>query len=157
MINNITTPLSQFLDGLAELHINKLKELHNLKYTTVKEKEELEKEVKGFLVDFIDELESYDKMIEDIEKVLGPEEKKAFRVLKNFKSIRKNFSVLLRKYKVEPITANSGEVVLGLHRVVDTLMNNDYQDGSIIEVKRVGYFWKKDVLKPAEVVVAKND
>ena len=152
----LSSPLGTIFTKLSELHVHTLKELHTVRYTTVQEKENLAKELKSFLIDFIEELESYDKMLENIEQALDKTEKKATRVLKNFKSIRKKFSVLMKKHKVAPITATSGEFVAGLHKVVDVVITEDIPDGHIVRVEREGYFWKGEVLKPAEVIVAKS-
>ncbi len=148
--------LGNVLVKLSDLHVLTLKELHTLRYTTVKEKEELANDIRTFLKDLIDDLESFDKMIVNIEQALDKEEKRAFRVLKNFKSVRKKFSLLLKKYQVLPITATSGEFIVGLHKVVNTEQTDKLPAGHIIRVEREGFFWKGDVLQPAEVVVAKR-
>jgi len=154
------TSMSTFAEVLNRLvysHVAKLKELHDLKYTSQKHKESLESEVDSMLNGLIDILDSFDQMIRNIDTAVSQEDKKSRRILKNFSTIRKKFSMLLKKFHITTIAADSGEFVAGLHKAVAVEPSVSIAEGHIIRSEKSGYFWNAKILRPAEVVVSSGN
>ena len=149
-----TSLLAGLFDRLVSSHVSKLKELHDLKYTSQQQKESLVSEVDSLLNGLIDILDSFDQMIKTIDGAVSREDKKARRILKNFSTIRKKFSVLLKRSNITTINGSSGEFIAGLHKAVGVEASISVPEGNIIRMEKAGYFWNNSILRPADVVVS---
>lgn len=136
--------------------IEKLKEMHTLRYEYRKYRTDLDKELQSFLNALIDGLDAYDRMLVDLQNALTIEDKKAMRVVNNFASIRRKLASVTRQFGLKPMEIENDEFVAGLHKVIAVEYAPEYPEGCIIRVERQGYYWKTKILRPAEVVVASS-
>ena len=148
------TTFPEVLNRLISKHVDKLRDLHELKYTSQEYKANLEMEISSILNGIIDILDSFDRMLQNIDSAIAQEDKQSRRILKNFSTIRKKFSVLLKKFEITGIAPESGEFVAGLHKAVALEASACIEEGDIIRTEKPGYFWNNRILRPAEVVVS---
>ncbi len=148
-----TSPLALLVVEIRNDYIEKLKQIQKLDYKLRTTREESEREIEDFLCSLLDTLDGYDRMIEMVDSALRVDDKKARRVLKNFISLRKEFTRVLKQFGLTSMDVQ-GEFVPGLHKAVDTEITSEIPDGNIIRLVKAGYYWRNKVLRPAEVVVA---
>lgn len=138
-------------------YATKLKEIHQLQYEARTYKTDTDQEILRFLKALIETLDSYDKVLYDIQKALSKNDKKANRVLKSFKLLRKQFQSVMMQFGAVPMKIGNDEFVSGLHKPVGVEYTLLVPEGHVIRVEKQGYYWKNQVLRPAEVVVASSN
>ncbi len=152
------SPIMEVINTWQTEHVEKLKEIHQLRYDSRTSRTELEQEILTFLNAYIEALDDFDSMINTIENSLGKDEKKAKRVLANFKTLRKRFVAVLKQFSVAPIAApEASEFISGLHKAVGVEFSRSIENGNVIRITKQGFFWKNKILRPAEVVVATSE
>jgi molecular chaperone GrpE (heat shock protein) len=109
---------------------------------------------KRFFIDLIEEvIDNLDRIVVGMESgVNDPAEQKR---LKRFKLIRRKIEEVLAQEHVTPI-----DMIIpppGLAVISEAIATNEYRDGTVLSTNWRGWLWKGEVLRKANVVVAKND
>jgi molecular chaperone GrpE len=154
--NTFSSPFLEIISKWRNDYVAKLTEIHTLRYKARTSVVNTDEEIRTFLKSLIETLDSYDKMLNDIQMVLSEEDTKANRVLKSFASLRKQFAGVLQKFNAKPIETGDGKFISGLHKAVGVRYTLDVPEGHVVRVEKQGYYWKSKVLRPAEVVVASS-
>ncbi|MDA3793363.1 MAG: nucleotide exchange factor GrpE, partial [Elusimicrobia bacterium] len=71
--------------------------------------------------------------------------------------IKKELYNTLKSNGLKKMDAEREQFDHNLHHAVSFIKDKDKEEGEIAEVLQSGYFWKELVLRPAMVVVVKND
>lgn len=77
-------------------------------------------------------------------------------VMEGIKLVQKEFHRVLEQNGVERIETKGAKFDPNLHEAVNAVETEEYPDDMIIEEVRPGYLLNKRLLRPAQVVVAKN-
>jgi molecular chaperone GrpE len=152
----LPSPFLEIISKWREDYVAKLTEIHTLRYKARTYMVDTDEEIQTFLKSLIETLDSYDKMLNDIQQALSEEDTKANRVVKSFASLRKQFAGVLQKSNAKPIETGEGKFISGLHKAVGVRYTLDVPDGHVVRVEKQGYYWKSKVLRPAEVIVASS-
>lgn len=147
--------LPEIISLLQAQHLERLKELYEIKMTLNESTGSFADEIHGILFDLINAIDKFDVLIEKLENAVSKEDKQGNRILINLAILRNKFEMVLKKNQVVPIENASKKFIYGLHKAVAYEISDTVKRGLIIRVKKRGYYWKKSVLRPVEVVVAK--
>ena len=71
--------------------------------------------------------------------------------------IYKDFLKTLEKFEIKQIDCLNKKFDPNFHQAVSEEVNNDKESGEIIKVVQTGYLIQERLLRPASVVVAKNE
>jgi molecular chaperone GrpE len=75
-----------------------------------------------------------------------------------FEAIRRQLHDLLKRYGAEPFEALGEPFDPERHEAVSTIRSEEYPEGIVVEVLQEGYRMEKNgILRPARVIVVKND
>ena len=96
-------------------------------------------------------MDNFDMAFDAMEKA---EDKDA--VMAGMKLVQKEFHRVLEGNGVERIETEGKEFDPNLHEAVNVMETEEYPEDAIIEEVRPGYLLNKRLLRPAQVVVAKN-
>ena len=77
-------------------------------------------------------------------------------LLEGIKLVQKEFHKVLEENGVERIETEGKEFDPNMHEAVNAVNTEEYPDGMIIEEVRPGYMLNKRLLRPAQVIIAKN-
>lgn len=115
------------------------------------------KEMKHFLKELLEVTDAFDRIFANLEERADSLEVQTKRLAGNFRTIRILLEQALSKVGILPL-----EVVLGSpalperHQIVETRVATDMEEGGILEVALPGYYWRDEILRFPQVVVAKN-
>ncbi len=152
-----STSFSALCSRWKEDYVEKLKEIQKLRVELRRQQGDFDEGVRHFLLGLLEVLDSYQSTIETIDEALDPEDRKAKKVLANFRVLRKQLLGKLQRFGVSPIEAENTEFVAGLHKAVGVQHDADTEEGSVIRVTKQGYFWKNQILRSAEVIVCSTE
>lgn len=96
-------------------------------------------------------MDNFDMAFDAMEKA---EDKDA--LLEGIKLVQKEFHKVLEENGVERIETEGKEFDPNMHEAVNAVNTEEYPDGMIIEEVRPGYMLNKRLLRPAQVIIAKN-
>ena len=131
-------------------------EVYRLKMTAADTQKKAGDEQKKFLLGILEVVDSFERVLANIEPRLEGADKQARNWVNSFRSIYKLLGRELRGQGVTRIEAPEGKAVPGFYNVIDTRENLDLDNGTIMEEWKRGYLWRGQVLRLAEVVVVKN-
>ena len=150
------SPFQEMFFLWRDEYVAKLREIHQLRFDARTLKTDTDQEIQTFLKALLEVLDTYDKMLSDIHHALTKEDKKAGRVVKSFQLLRKQFQGVLKQFGVSAMQMENAALVSGLHKAVGVVCTSEVPKGHVVRVKRQGYYWKNQVLRPAEVLVASS-
>nr|AIF10838.1 heat shock protein (GRPE) [uncultured marine thaumarchaeote KM3_47_A07] len=94
-------------------------------------------------------------MYEDFIRAKDAYEKEGGNV-DSLNSIIKNMETILDRYEVKPIEAEGKKLDPKLHEVVQEIVNNDHEEGTIVKEIAKGYIIRDEVMKYSKVCVYKK-
>jgi molecular chaperone GrpE len=97
---------------------------------------------------------SFLEIIDDIEHALRSTSEDERPLADGIKMIHQKFLALLEKEDVRPIVSIGEKFDPEIHEVVAMVKRKGVGHGIIIDDMRRGYFWKKELLRPAQVRIA---
>lgn len=134
-----------------------IKKVNELEYEYNKLNRSWEEEVKRFLLEIfevLDSLEERFKNLREREKILSDETK---MVINSFRTIYKLFLRALESFDVRKVEVYVGDKLNPYwHRVIETEKCLDKEDETILEELKSGYIWRGKLIRPSEVKVVKN-
>jgi molecular chaperone GrpE len=101
-------------------------------------------EIRKILLSFLD-------IIDDIEHALRSKSEDERPLADGVKMIHQKFLTLLEKKDVRPLVSIGEKFDPELHEAVAMVKRKGVEHGIIIDDMRRGYFWKKELLRPAQV------
>jgi molecular chaperone GrpE len=111
---------------------------------------------KRLLLQMLEVLDAFDRVFRNVQSKEDQVTPQMKIWLGNFRAVRR----LLDKIVGEEGVARMENLGDGFdprwHTVGDTLVDPSRPEGTIVEESRAGYFWGREVLRKAEVVVVKN-
>ena len=111
---------------------------------------------KAILLGMLGILDAFDRVFANVEPRENEADRQARTWIANFRSVRRLLDRLLRHEDVHPIEAPAGKALLGLHEIVETEENADFEDDTILAELEKGYVWREEVLRKSKVTVVKN-
>jgi len=139
-------------DEYKEKYFRQLAELENTRKRLMKERDELNRHaVRNVIAEFltpIDQMENALKFASDMS-----DEVKHWAV--GFEMILNHFKDALNSYGVAPMDTEGKAFDPHLHHVTETVETDDYPPGTIIKVTQKGYLCGDQVIRPANVTIAK--
>lgn len=147
--------LASTINLLQAQHLEKLKELYDIKNILSESTGSFTTEIHSILTDLINAIDKFDMMMDKLEGAVSKEDKRENRILINLAVLRHKFEMVLKKNQVVPMNDATGKFIEGVHKAVAYEDSATVKSGLIIRVEKKGYYWRDDVLRPIEVVVAK--
>lgn len=103
----------------------------------------------GFILDLLPVIDNFYRATEHV-----PEDQKDSPWLTGIQYIQKQLLDLLAQYNVTEIETKPGDPFDSQkHEAIGTVVNDQFQDDQIVEVKNRGYLLHERVLRPAQVIV----
>jgi molecular chaperone GrpE len=133
-----------------------MREADRLKRDLNATEERARKEEAQLLLDLLEVFDSFERVFANIEPRLEGAEKQARIWVANFRAVRRLLDNTLKANGVAAIESPGGMAVPGNHTIVETREQEGMEDGTILEEKQRGYFWRGELLRKALVVAVKN-
>ena len=129
----------------------------SLKQKIRQEKQSKEVEMSAFLLELLEVIDSLERLLESFETNDTSSTEYYQRLHRVIGFIYRKLLNILAKQGIEPIETEEGQLLdIALCRVVSSLETTDLPNGSLVTLIKRGYFYKKNVLRSAEVIVAKG-
>jgi molecular chaperone GrpE len=147
-------------DPLSEIGkwiYNLIKENSSLRYELDQLRKEFESDIEKMLLDLIEVMDAFENLFQRIKAKEEFLDQQTKTLVGNFQTIYKMLIRTLKMFEVTQIETIIGEKVNPyIHNIVEIDERTDFEDGTIVEVIRKGYFWKRKLLRPVDVKVAKK-
>jgi len=148
--------LKEQIEVLKDKSLRLLADLENQRKSHIKEMGKMIRYSCGKLLEkFLSFPDSYQRAIQAVQNVQDPKIK---NFLTGFQMIFDEFQDTLKSQGVEEIKITPPKDVYEskFHHAVEVEENNNYPEGTILQVFRKGYFYHQEVLRPAEVKISKK-
>jgi molecular chaperone GrpE len=99
-------------------------------------------------------LRSLLSIVDDLDNALRWSNHGEQALVKGVPIIQQKLIALLETYGVRPFESVGTPFTPDLHEAVSMTQSDDVKPGTVTEVLRRGYFWKDELLRPAQVQVA---
>lgn len=109
----------------------------------------------GFIKDLLEVADSLEEAVKAAERIQPQEDQSISNWLSGIRITRKRIMKLFEKWDVRPIDAVGNPFDPNLHVSVDVKRTSDVPENTVIEEQRRGYLLGNEVIRYAEVVVAK--
>jgi len=153
-ISILYDPLSDVENGIRNL----IKEKINIEYEFYKFKEQYEIETRKFLLELIEVVDAFERLFNIIKTKEETLDQQTKIWIGNFRTIYRLLLRTLKEFEILPIETFIGEIVNPhIHNVVEVVEKPEQESGTIIEIIKKGYIWKKNLLRPVDVKVVKNE
>jgi molecular chaperone GrpE len=113
-------------------------------------------EVRRFLVTMVELLDAFDRVFRAVAEKDAQVTPLMKIWLSNFRSVRRMVESALSAEGVVKLENLADVFDPQWHRVAELRADPDRPDGTILEIDKPGYLWRKEVLRKAEVVVVQN-
>lgn len=133
-----------------------MREVHSLRASLAEAEGRAHREQARVLLAMLDVLDSFDRVLANIEPREAAADRQAKIWVGNFRSVRRALENHLTDLGVSRIEAPEGKVVPGLHVVAETRERLDLDDETILEELQRGYLWQGQVLRKSKVVAVRN-
>lgn len=106
------------------------------------------------LLKVIEVLDFLDTIVDNISPQNNNLEKNAAYLLKSIQAARKKINRILKREKVEEIQFPDGQAIREFSKIVDTLVDPEKKEGTILEIVKKGYLDKTNnkVIRKAELI-----
>ncbi|CAG8644861.1 4945_t:CDS:2 [Ambispora leptoticha] len=154
--NEEIAKLKKEIETLKENNLRLLADLDNQKKIHIKELGKMIRYSSGRLLEqFLTVPDNFERAIQASQNYQDPKIK---NFLTGFQMIFTEFQNTLKNQGVEEIKINLQKDVYNekLHHALEVEENNDYPEGTILQVFRKGYLYHQEVLRPAEVKISKK-
>ena len=150
--------LQNELQKAKEDNLRYLAEIDNLTKRHDKEREDTFKyAVTEFANEIILVVDNFVRVIESISLIKKEDKDKVKPLIEGIDLIYKDFLKTLEKFEIKQIDCLNKKFDTNFHQAVSEEVNNDKESGEIIKVVQTGYLIQERLLRPASVVVAKNE
>ena len=122
---------------------------------TAAQEERHRKQLANLLLDFLDVMDSMQALEAHCQAL--DQRGHEYIPLRAVSIIVRQTSSLLSKAGVEPMDAVGGPLDLNMHEVVATRMDSSAVEDTVLEEPLRGYLWNKDLLRPAKVVISRQE
>ncbi|MCX6120535.1 MAG: nucleotide exchange factor GrpE [Ignavibacteriales bacterium] len=140
--------LEEELTNERDRHLRTLAEFKNYRRRIERDGNKFaETAIRKILLSFLD-------IIDDIEHALQSTSEDERPIADGIKMIHQKFLALLKKEDVRPLVSIGEKFDPELHEAVAMVKRKGVDHGIIIDDMRRGYFWKKELLRPAQVCIA---
>ena len=156
MNNNPVIPKNiwqEIISNTQDLIVAETDLKRNLKKSQDDDHENQEK----LLLDIINILDSFERVLVGIQPKLDTAERQARTWVNNFTTIKRQIERMLDNHGVKLIETPDRMIVPGLHNVIDTRVQLEFENDLILEEIQHGYYWKDKVLRQAQVIVVNNN
>ncbi len=140
--------LQEALRNERDRHLRTLADFKNYRRRIEREgnniADEAKREVLRSLLGIVDDLDNALRWTSHGEQAL----------VKGLPIIQQKLIALLETYGVRPFESVGTPFTPDLHEAVSVTERDDVKPGTVTEVLRKGYFWKDELLRPAQVQVA---
>ena len=106
--------------------------------------------------EFIDILDAFENIFNTIQNKEDQFDKTVKRIINSFESIHRKLIRTLEAQGVQKIDLNDGKAEPGLCQVLETRVDTDHKEGTILSIVRHGYRVGDRILRPAEVITVSN-
>jgi molecular chaperone GrpE len=148
--------LKKEIEVLKDKNLRLLADLDNQRRTHVKEIEKVVKyNCERLLEQFLSFPDNCERAIQASQNYQDPKIK---NFLAGFQMIFTEFQNTLKNQGAEEIKVSPQKDVYNrkIHYAVEVEENNDYPEGTVLQVFRKGYLYHQEVLRPAEVKISKR-
>ncbi len=142
----------QLLDHLREL----LRTRSTLQQTVGIEQEKNRNETEQLFRELLDLFDSLEALINAVEQQPEASPKVWKRLPKNLKALRDRLTIIFSRRNVQQIDYTESKVDFKLCSVVETENNFDVEEGTILKIVKQGFQIENRILRPIEVITAKN-
>lgn len=149
-------------DDFKDKYLRNLAEIDNFRKRVKKEKEDYQKYVLGeFLLDLLQVYDNLERALkaktpseknESVLSLLKDDDEKS--IISGVEMIYKQFTDLLKKYKVIEIQAQGKPFDPNLHQALSKEESEDVEEPTVTEVYQKGFMYNEKLLKPSLVKVA---
>ncbi len=144
-ISNLETELRR----TRELYVRTLADFDNYRKRVERERASAARAGKRKLIlGMLDVLDSFDRALEQM-KSADP------AIVEGFEAIRRKTAGILEAEGVTPFESKGEMFDPELHEAVASVETDEYPPGSVVDEFRRGYRWGGEILRPAEVRVAR--
>ena len=137
--------------------IRLIRECAQLKDDMQSKEQDSHDQIKKLLNEIIDIIDVFDRQLANMGQKIQEGDDQAKTWFGNLKSIRKMMGHVLRSRGVAEIDAIGLKAIPGYHYIVEVVSREGFEDETIIEELKKGYFWRNVVLRKAEVITVKNN
>lgn len=128
-----------------------VKKCNSLCRELIEIKVEHENQIKGLLLEFIEFIDAFEEVMDNIQPSLNLN-------FDSFMALLKLAQRALSNCGVSPLKIEENEKVNpAFHFVADVVSTFDREEGTIIRVIKKGYLWEKKLIRPAHVIAVKNE
>ncbi len=150
--------LQNELQKAKEDNLRYLAEIDNLTKRHDKERGDTFKyAVTEFANEIILVVDNFVRVIESISLIKKEDKDKVKPLIEGIDLIYKDFLKTLEKFEIKQIDCLNKKFDPNFHQAVSEEVNNEKESGEIIKVVQTGYLIQERLLRPASVVVAKNE
>ena len=150
--------LQNELKKAKEDNLRYLAEIDNLTKRHDKERGDTFKyAVTEFANEIILVVDNFVRVIESISLIKKEDKDKVKPLIEGIDLIYKDFLKTLEKFEIKQIDCLNKKFDPNFHQAVSEEVNNEKESGEIIKVVQTGYLIQERLLRPASVVVAKNE
>ena len=100
--------------------------------------------------------DNFTRVINSISLIKEDENNKVKSLIDGVELIFKDFIKTLEKFSIKKIDCLGKKFNPNFHQAVSEEVNNDKEEGEIINIIQEGYFIKERLLRPASVIIAKK-
>jgi molecular chaperone GrpE len=144
------------LKKIEENVISLIRETAFLKEEIGKRENEHHDQLKKLLLSMVEILDDFDRKFINIGSRLEQADEQTRIWINYFKSTRKLLWLVMKERGVSEIETLGIKAIPGYHFILDVVSRPGMEDETIVEEMKKGYFWKKEVLRKAEVITVKN-
>jgi molecular chaperone GrpE len=150
--------LQNELQKAKEDNLRYLAEIDNLTKRHDKERGDTFKyAVTEFANEIILVVDNFVRVIESISLIKKEDKDKVKPLIEGIDLIYKDFLKTLEKFEIKQIDCLNKKFDPNFHQAVSEEVNNEKESGEIIKVVQTGYLIQERLLRPASVVIAKNE
>jgi molecular chaperone GrpE len=152
VIDNLNEQIAVLQDKL----LRQMAESENIRSRCVKLTEEAREYANfGFSKDLVPIIDHLSKALEHMPKNLDAEMQ---NVVDGIKMTKAEFKSVFKKHSLESIEPHPGDKFdYHNHHAISQIVTDEYKEGTIIDTMQIGYKIKNRLIRPAAVIVAKNN
>ncbi len=130
------------------------KEIVELKHELSAEKMRFHNSEQSLLIELFETIDAMENLLENLKQ--KEQDKTIKRVIKNIQSIQKKMFRILTERDIHKIEFPDNLAKFGFCKVVDTEINPELPEKTIVKTVKIGFQQKDKILRPAEVITIKN-
>lgn len=134
------------------------KRIVELKHEVRQLRDDADKETKRALIEKLEWFDLLSIAIEDLKVHMESDQKISENIvfIKPLERLKNKMHRYFESHSIVPVTPNHSDEDNDCIKVVDTRPHSKLPEGTVLEIIRRGYRWKRQVLRKAELVTVKN-